>query len=214
MIPLTIVIPNAKATCPTLDSVEKLINSINPFTINVIVTKGFNAAQARNIGANMTIPEKNNHIVAFMDDDLVFNPKDFISLVNLLPETHGFVDSIGTRIIRRIEFQPFDERFYRAYQEDIEWQMRLIKLGFDAIRCYWAIKEISALNTNNWYKRFLISFNEALLYLLYERSFDKWIQRMFRIGVWKHPLRYLSHAAFWAGLVYYMGVLAFRRQRR
>lgn len=120
---------------PTLDERRPITCASVPDSVETIVVREGNRAEARNIGVERSTGE----VLVFCDDDIVFDPSFFWRQVEVEPgELRGLedfgLDYVLTRflVIHRTDFERiggFDERL--DHMEDTEFALRAEKHGIE-----------------------------------------------------------------------------------
>jgi glycosyltransferase involved in cell wall biosynthesis len=178
----------------TLASLKKLRGLLDYRLI--LIRDVYNLSKAYNLG----VRQATSDIIALLDDDLEFEPEDFMFLLSRVRKGKCVLD-LATKIIYRSDYISvggFEERYFRLYQEDTEFLHRLVSKGIKL--------EKHVLITHlgggfAWWKALLIKFNYPMIDYKYapKSLFRDFISGLFVLN----PLRFMTSLAFMLGMVYY-----------
>lgn len=187
----------------TIASLKKLKGLLDYRVI--LIRDVYNLSKAYNIG----VKHANSDIIALLDDDLEFEPEDFMFLLSRVKKRKCVLD-LATKIMYRSDYISvggFEERYFRLYQEDTEFLHRLVAKG---IRL-----EKHALITHlggrfAWWKALLMKFNYPMIDYKYapKSLFKDFVSGLFVLN----PLRFLTSLSFLLGMAYYPFRLMFGKR--
>lgn len=187
------------------DETKKSLDRIQNYVSIMRIIYGKNVSRQRNMGVKEIADSVD--VIALIDDDVSFEPEVFMELVRMAYESSTIVHSDASWFFRPEVYMKvggFDERFIRVYEEDMDFNERVKRLGlFLRIEGVKHPKKVPTFR-----KLFLMRFNKALYMLKNERSLKEWLRQLsmpFRV---KHPLRILAHLCFYIGIIYYAAVIA------
>lgn len=187
----------------TLASLKKLRGLLDYRLI--LIRDVYNLSKAYNLG----VRQATSDIIALLDDDLEFEPEDFMFLLSRVRKGKCILD-LATKIIYRSDYISvggFEERYFRLYQEDTEFLHRLVSKGIKL--------EKHVLITHlgggfAWWKVLLIKFNYPMIDYKYapKSLFKDFISGLFVLN----PLRFMTSLAFMLGMIYYPFRLMFGKR--
>lgn len=188
------------------DEMKYSLDKVRDYISVVKIVYGKNVSRQRNMGVKEIASDVD--VIALLDDDVRFEPEAFMKLVRIAYESSMIVCSNASWFFKPEVYMKvggFDERFLRVYEEDMDFNERAKRLGL--LLSMDGIEHPKKVPT--FRKLFLMRFNKALYMLKNERSLKEWLRQLsmpFRV---KHPLRFLAHLCFYAGIIYYAVVIAF-----
>lgn len=171
----------------------------------ILVKNIYNASKARNMG----VKQATSDIVAILDDDLKFDPKDFLFLLSRVKKGRC-VWAAPAQLICRSDYVSvggFEERIFNVYQEDIEFLYRLIAKG---IHVEFLDRIVHLGGRFSWRKTLLIRFNSPIINFRYTPRviFKDLLKGLATLN----PLRFLANFSFVLGMVYYPVRLMFGKR--
>lgn len=187
----------------TLASLRKLRGCVEYRLI--LVKDVYNASKARNIG----VKQATSRVIAILDDDLRFEPEDFVFLLSRV-EKGRCVWAPAAQIMYRSDYVSvggFEERVFKVYQEDIEFLRRLVAERM-TVEFHNNITHIGG--GFSWRKTLLTRFNAPIINYRYTHRTIFWdlINGLATLN----PLRFLTGSAFFVGMLYYPFRLMFGKR--
>jgi glycosyltransferase involved in cell wall biosynthesis len=187
----------------TLASLKKLRGHVEYRLI--LVKNVYNASKARNMG----VKQATSDIIAILDDDLKFDPEDFMFLLSRVKKGRCIWAPAAQFMYRSdyVSVGGFEERIFKVYQEDMEFLYRMISKG---VEVEFHNRVVHLGGGFSWRKVFLIRFNEPIMdYRYFQRAMLVDLVKGFAV---MNPLRFLVNFAFVLGMVYYPFRLIFGRR--
>jgi glycosyltransferase involved in cell wall biosynthesis len=187
----------------TLASLKKLRGLLDYRLI--LIRDVYNLSKAYNLG----VRQANSDIIALLDDDLEFEPEDFMFLLSRVRKGKCILD-LATKIMYRSDYISvggFEERYFRLYQEDTEFLHRLSAKGIKFEK-HVLITHLGGAFA--WWKALLIRFNYPMIDFKYapKSLFKDFVRGLFVLN----PMRFVTNLSFLLGMAYYPFRLSFGKR--